>query len=105
MRNTASTTGMDDGEPTSNHWPMWLRPNRRPSAISHSRAAKKSRSVAVSWVDQLVPVSEWNGRYDEINALEKKISDEGTTNIKCFLHVSFEEQKARLADRLKSPEK
>lgn len=61
--------------------------------------------VLVVRVEQLVPVSEWNKRYDEINALEKKISDEGTTIIKCFLHVSFEEQKARLADRLKSPEK
>ena len=56
-------------------------------------------------VEQLVPVSEWNKRYDEINALEKKISDEGTTIIKCFLHVSFDEQKARLAARLASPDK
>ncbi|MBK8446328.1 MAG: polyphosphate kinase 2 family protein [Micropruina sp.] len=61
--------------------------------------------VLVVRVEQLVPVSEWNKRYDEINALEKKITDEGTTMIKCFLHVSFEEQKARLAARLSSPEK
>ena len=61
--------------------------------------------VLVVRVEQLVEVSEWNKRYDEINALEQKISAEGTTIIKCFLHVSFEEQKARLAARLSSPEK
>ena len=38
----------------------------------------------------LVPVSEWNGRYDEINAFEKEVTEAGTTIIKCFLHVSFE---------------
>jgi len=56
-------------------------------------------------VNQLVPVSEWNGRYDEINKFESKVVEQGTTIIKCFLHVSFEEQKARLAARLASPEK
>ncbi|MFT3860950.1 PPK2 family polyphosphate kinase [Micropruina sp.] len=61
--------------------------------------------VLVVRVEQLVPVSEWSKRYDEINALEKQITDEGTTVIKCFLNVSFEEQKARLAARLASPDK
>ena len=61
--------------------------------------------VLVVRVQKLVPVSVWNKRYDEINAFEKKLADAGTTLIKCFLHVSFEEQKARLAARLESPEK
>jgi len=56
-------------------------------------------------VNKMVPVSEWNGRYDEINKFESKVVEQGTTIIKCFLHVSFEEQKARLAARLASPEK
>jgi PPK2 family polyphosphate:nucleotide phosphotransferase len=61
--------------------------------------------VLVVRVEQLVPVSEWNRRYDEINAFEKEVADAGTTIIKCFLHVSFEEQRQRLADRLASPAK
>ena len=61
--------------------------------------------VLVVRVEQLVPVSEWNGRYDEINAFEKEVTQAGTTIIKCFLHVSFAEQKVRLAERLASPEK
>ena len=61
--------------------------------------------VLVVRVEQLVPVSEWNGRYDEINAFEKEVTEAGTTIIKCFLHVSFAEQKSRLAARLDSPAK
>ncbi|MFT4218827.1 MAG: polyphosphate kinase 2 family protein [Micropruina sp.] len=61
--------------------------------------------VLVVRVEQLVPVSEWNRRYDEINAFEREVADSGTTIIKCFLHVSFAEQKQRLADRLASPAK
>ena len=61
--------------------------------------------VLVVRVEQMVPVSEWNKRYDEINAFERKAVEAGTTIIKCFLHVSFDEQKARLAARLQSPDK
>ncbi len=61
--------------------------------------------VLVVRVEQLVPVSEWNGRYDEINAFEKEVTEAGTTIVKCFLHVSFAEQKRRLAARLASPAK
>jgi len=61
--------------------------------------------VLVVRVESLVPVSEWNKRYDEINTFERKVAEAGTTIIKCFLHVSFDEQKARLAARLSSPEK
>ncbi|MFT3832403.1 MAG: polyphosphate kinase 2 family protein [Micropruina sp.] len=61
--------------------------------------------VLVVRVEQLVPVSEWNGRYDEINDFEKKAAEAGTTIIKCFLHVSFAEQKERLTARLASPAK
>ena len=61
--------------------------------------------VLVVRVEQMVPVSEWNKRYDEINAFERKAVEAGTTIIKCFLHVSFDEQKERLAARLQSPDK
>ena len=37
--------------------------------------------VLVVRVEQLVPVSEWNGRYDEINTFEQKVAEAGTTII------------------------
>lgn len=44
-------------------------------------------------------------RYDEINAFEAELADEGVTLLKCMLHVSAEEQKERLEERLDNPEK
>lgn len=61
--------------------------------------------VLVVRVDNLAPVSEWSARYEEINDFEKRLVDDGVTVIKCFLHVSYDEQRARLADRLSRPDK
>ena len=44
-------------------------------------------------------------RYDHINAFEKLLVDEGTTVIKIFLHISKDEQRQRLQDRLDEPDK
>jgi PPK2 family polyphosphate:nucleotide phosphotransferase len=46
-----------------------------------------------------------DGRYDEINAFEKRLSDQGTVVLKFFLNISKEEQKARLQERLDDPAK
>jgi PPK2 family polyphosphate:nucleotide phosphotransferase len=47
----------------------------------------------------------WERRYEEINAFEKRLADEGTTIVKLFLHISKDEQKERLQARLDEPEK
>jgi PPK2 family polyphosphate:nucleotide phosphotransferase len=44
-------------------------------------------------------------RYDDINAFEKMLHDEGTQVVKIFLHVGKDEQRARLQARLDDPEK
>ncbi|MEP6853173.1 MAG: PPK2 family polyphosphate kinase [bacterium] len=44
-------------------------------------------------------------RFDEINAFEAGLATEGTTVIKCFLHISFAEQRNRLLARLEDPTK
>jgi PPK2 family polyphosphate:nucleotide phosphotransferase len=44
-------------------------------------------------------------RYEDINAFENLLNRHGITILKFFLYVSKEEQKARLEDRLKDPEK
>ena len=56
-------------------------------------------------VNQLVKESVWSRRYDEINAWEAELVASGTVVVKCFLHISPEEQKARLAARLDDPTK
>lgn len=61
--------------------------------------------VLVVRVDSLVPEDVWRPRYEEINAWEAKLVEQGTTIIKVALMVSFEEQGERLMERLERPDK
>jgi PPK2 family polyphosphate:nucleotide phosphotransferase len=61
--------------------------------------------VLVVRVHNLVPEEVWRRRYDHINAFEKQLADEGTTILKFYLHISKDEQKERLQERLDTPEK
>ena len=55
-------------------------------------------------VHQLVPAEQWASRYDVINCFEARLS--ATTKVvKCFLHISAEEQRKRLLARLDDPKK
>jgi PPK2 family polyphosphate:nucleotide phosphotransferase len=47
----------------------------------------------------------WDGRYKDINAFEKHLVRNGTVVLKFFLHLSKDEQKKRLLDRLNHKEK
>jgi len=44
-------------------------------------------------------------RYDQINDFERHLTENGTTLIKCMLHISRETQGERLRDRLINPNK
>ncbi len=44
-------------------------------------------------------------RYEQINAFERSVVESGTTIVKVMLHISSDEQKARLMERLDRPEK
>jgi len=56
-------------------------------------------------VRNLVPESTWRARYDIINQFENELADDGVTIIKVMLHISYEEQRQRLLDRLNDPTK
>ena len=61
--------------------------------------------VLVARVHKLVPRAVWARRYREINDFERMLSNEGTTVLKFFLHISRGEQKRRLKERLDDPTK
>jgi PPK2 family polyphosphate:nucleotide phosphotransferase len=61
--------------------------------------------VLVVRVHSLVPKSVWKKRYEQINAFERTLADEGTTILKFFLHISADEQRERLQARLDDPTK
>jgi len=55
--------------------------------------------VLVVRVHKLAPEKVWRARYWQINDFERLLADTGTILIKCFLHISQEEQKERLLAR------
>jgi PPK2 family polyphosphate:nucleotide phosphotransferase len=61
--------------------------------------------VLVVRVHKLVPKNVWSRRYDQINEFERMLAESGTTIVKFFLHISKDEQKARLEERRDTPEK
>jgi PPK2 family polyphosphate:nucleotide phosphotransferase len=61
--------------------------------------------VLVVRVHGLVPESVWRPRYEQINAFEQVLIENGIAIRKFFLHVSRDEQRARLRDRLGDPSK
>lgn len=61
--------------------------------------------VLVVRVHNLVPEDEWKGRYERINEFEKLLVEGRMTVVKCFLHISKEEQRVRLQTRLDDPSK
>ena len=61
--------------------------------------------VGVVRVHGLVPEKVWKARFEQINAFEKHLEENGTKVLKFFLHISKDEQKKRLQARLDDPTK
>jgi PPK2 family polyphosphate:nucleotide phosphotransferase len=61
--------------------------------------------VLIGKVRALAPAAEIERRYDAINDFEKRLTDAGTRIVKVMLHISYDEQRARLMERLDRPDK
>ncbi len=61
--------------------------------------------VLIVRVHDLVPRATWSRRYSQINGFEEKLVESGTTVVKVMMHLSSDEQKARLTERLARPDK
>ena len=59
--------------------------------------------VLVERVEELTPRKDWKRAYREINEFEQQMVDDGIRVVKLFLHVSKEEQRRRLIDRMRDP--
>jgi PPK2 family polyphosphate:nucleotide phosphotransferase len=62
-------------------------------------------AVLVEYVTGLIDDAERERRYGHIRAFEQLLVDSGTTLIKCFLHISKDEQRRRLQQRIDDPDK
>ena len=61
--------------------------------------------VLIARVHKLVPKNVWESRYEQINAFEKILAENGVHILKFFLHISKAEQKRRFEERLAEPDK
>ena len=61
--------------------------------------------VLVERVEGLARPKEWRRAYDEINAFEKMLVDDGVRLVKLFLHISDDEQLQRFHERITTPTK
>ena len=61
--------------------------------------------VIVTRVHKSLPKKVWSARYDEINQFERTLTDNSVVILKFFLHVSRDEQKKRLVERLEDRKK
>jgi polyphosphate kinase 2 (PPK2 family) len=61
--------------------------------------------VLIVKVRKLAPADQIEQRYEQINAFEKHLSENGTKILKFMLHISKEEQRERLQERLDNPTK
>ena len=61
--------------------------------------------VLIGRVRKLADADEIERRYGAIVDFEERVAASGTVVIKCMLHISKEEQRARLAERLERPDK
>ena len=61
--------------------------------------------ILIVRVHDLLPRTTWSRRYAQINAFEREVVEGGTTVVKVMLHISSDEQKARLTERLEREDK
>jgi PPK2 family polyphosphate:nucleotide phosphotransferase len=61
--------------------------------------------VLIARVHSLAPPAVIERRYSQINDFERALTRSGTAIVKLCLHISYAEQRKRLMDRLKNPDK
>lgn len=83
-------------------WRFWMNIPR------HGQIAIFDRSwygrVLIERVEGLTPIPEWIRAYEEINAFERTLANDGTVFIKCWLHIAKAEQLRRFLLLSQKPE-
>ena len=61
--------------------------------------------VLVERIEGFCDEAAWQRAYNEINEFERQLTDDGVRIVKLLVHVSAEEQKKRMIERLENPHK
>lgn len=97
--------GAPTPEELSQHylWRFWQRlPARKNWAIFDRTWYGR---VLVERIEGFCTKAEWKRAYDEINEFERQLADDGVCIVKLLVHVSADEQKRRMIERLEDPHK
>ncbi len=82
-------------------WRFWIKTPEK------GRMAIFDRSwygrVLVEKVDGIIGKKAWTRAYQDINAFERQLVDDGTVIVKFFLHITKQEQKKRFKKLLENP--
>src|SRR3954467_8330029 len=85
---------------------LWRSPGAAPpGGRIHVFNRSHYEDVLVVRVKELVEEERWRSRYDSINDFERMLVREGTTIVKCFLHISKGAQLERFRERLEREDK
>jgi PPK2 family polyphosphate:nucleotide phosphotransferase len=85
---------------------LWrIHANVPPAGMIHIFNRSHYEDIIVPTVEGYLPKSIISKRYGQINDFERMLEENGTTVLKFFLHVSQEEQKERLTERMTNPKK
>jgi PPK2 family polyphosphate:nucleotide phosphotransferase len=92
--------------PEAEHDFLW-RHHRDAPAVGEIVIFNRSHyeAVLVEYVTGSIDDAERERRYGHIRAFEQLLIDSGTTLIKCFLHISKDEQQRRLQQRIDDPDR
>lgn len=109
MMNPAGLHIVGFGKPTEEelaHDFLWRITNALPPAgMVGVFNRSQYEDVLVVRVHNLVPARTWRSRYNKINRFEAKLVGQGYAVVKVMLHISPQEQKERLTERLSDPTK
>ena len=88
------------------HGFLW-RVRRRLPAVGDVGIFNRSHyeDVLIVSVHDLAPLPVIERRYDLINRFERQVTDQKTKIVKVCLHISYDEQRRRLMERLQEPDK
>ncbi|MBD3636265.1 MAG: polyphosphate kinase [Crocinitomicaceae bacterium] len=76
-----------------------------PKGMIHIFNRSHYEDILVPKVMKTLPNDKIEERYEQINQFEALLTSAGTKIIKCYLHISKEEQLERLTERVENPQK
>lgn len=94
-----------DAEEESHHFLWRIEQELPPKGYLGAFDRSHYEDVVVPRVEEEIDADELQSRFDDITEFERRLADDGTTIVKAYLHISYDEQRDRLLRRLRREDK